>query len=204
MGNFADSSPHTKRSLICSCDDQDSHHEHHNEKNPHEESVYDFCNLLPLTPLGVGGLMVFEALGNVLNIPRQHLVPSTVTVSILRILTMAPQVILYQFVYFLLPGMSFVSVCLQIWLWKLAIYLCEVGSLPVVAGAKAALTHIIDTQDPGHVFQDDDPGPVWHRPGLSPTEVDVHHHNGQGSGSCDQGHCSYVVFAWKITTTKLA
>lgn len=64
-----------------------------------------------------------------------------------------------------------------------------------MAGAKATLTHVVDEQDPGHVFQYNHPGPVWHWPGLSPTEVDIHHHNGQGSGGCDQGHRGYVVFA---------
>ena len=71
-------------------------------------------------------------------------------------------------------------------------------------GAQAALTHVVDKQDPGHVFQDDHPGPGWHWPGLSPAEVDIHHHNGQGSGGCDQGHRGYVVFAWENNSNQVS
>ncbi len=58
----------------------------------------------------------------------------------------------------------------------------------------AALSDLIDEEDPGHVVDDEDFGPVRHRFGLGSTEMNVHDEDGQSSGRCDHSHRRYVVF----------
>lgn len=65
--------------LIGFADNEDAHQKHHDEEDPHEESVHDLGHLLPLGAFDTVGPLLSKAVGDVLDVPHDLVVVGTGT-----------------------------------------------------------------------------------------------------------------------------